>query len=140
MAKYHKKYAFRVEIDGLAVASFRTAGPLKVNIGIVEEEEGGSIAPTKEFGKTKFDNVKLTKGVTDSEELWEWAKKAIEGDDDAAEKDLSIVQTNRAGEEISRWDVFGCKPVGFQAGDWDATAEENVIEELELSIESYDKG
>lgn len=138
MSTYHKKYAFRVEIDGIDVASFRTAGPLKVNIGVVEENEGGSLAPTKELGKVSFDNVTLSKGKTDSRELWDWAKSAIEGDDDAAEKDLAIVQTNRAGEEINRWEILSAKPAGFLAGEWDADAEENIIEEMELSIESYD--
>lgn len=138
MPVYHKKYAFRVEIDGLAVAAFKTAGPLKANIGVVEENEGGSLSPTKELGRVTYDNITLTRGATDSEELFLWAKSAMTGDDDNAIKDLSIVQTDRAGNEIRRWDILNAQPVGFQAGEWDAEAEENVIEEMELAIESFD--
>jgi phage tail-like protein len=138
MGIYHKKYAFRVEIDGLTVAAFKTAGPLQANVSIVEENEGGSLAPTKELGRASFDNVVLTKGVTDNEELWGWMKSAISGVDADAEKDLAIVQTNRAGEEIKRWEIISAKPVRFKGGDWDGSASENTIEELELSIESFD--
>ena len=139
MAKYHKKYTFRVEIDGIEKAAFRTVGgPLQVSVEVVEENEGGSLSPSKEMGRVTYENVTLTGGVTDNIELWEWMKAAIDGDDAAAEKDLSIVQTDRAGEEIRRWDCFSCKPVRFVAGDWDATASENVVEEFEVSIESFD--
>ena len=135
---YHKKYAFRVEIDGLTVAAFKTAGPLKANIGVVVEDEGGSLAPTKEMGKVTYDNVVLSKGVTDSREMWNWFKDAVDGKDEEAKKDLAIVQTDRAGEEIKRWNVFNANPAAYTAGDWDGSAEENTIEELELAIESYD--
>ncbi len=138
MLKYNKKYSFRVEIDGLSVASFKTAGPLEATTEVITEQEGGSNAEVKELGRTSFANITLTKGITDNEELWFWMKEGIDGED--ASKDLAIVQTNKLGEEIKRWEVLNAIPVRFKAGDWDATASENTIEELEVAIESFDKG
>ena len=140
MSKYHKKYQFRVEIDGIEKASFQACGGLKANISIIEQNEGGALAPTKELGRVTYDNLILKNGVSDNQDLWLWMKTAIDGDDFGAEKDLSIVQTNRAGTEIKRWDVFGALPIGFLAGDWDADSEENIVEELELSIQEFDRG
>ena len=138
MTIYDKKYSFRVEIDGLTVASFKTAGPLEVTTEVITEQEGGSNADVKELGRSSFANITLAKGVTDNEELWFWMKEGIDGED--ASKDFALVQTNKLGEETRRWEVFGANPVRFKAGDWDGTASENVIEELEVAIESFDKG
>lgn len=135
---YWQRYAFRVETDGITVAAFRTAGPLQANIGMIEEREGGARAPKKELGLVTYDNIVLTKGATDNRELWDWASAAIEGNADVAIKDLSIVQLNAAGtEEVERWNIEGARPVRFSAGDWDSNAEENLVRELELAIESF---
>jgi len=138
MGIYHKRYAFRIEIDGIEKAAFRTCDGLQANVGVVEENEGGQLAPTKELGKASYDNVTLTNGVTDNTEMWEWMKAALNGDDAAAEKDLDIVQLDRAGNELKRWNCFSAKPARFMPGSWDATSEENTVEELELAIERFD--
>lgn len=137
---FDKKFAFRLEIEGIESAAFRTAGPLTGNIGVVEENEGGSVAPQKEPGKVTYDNIVLTRGVTDNEDLWDWFDLAAQQSEDLAKKDLALVQTDRAGTELRRWDIIDAFPVRFMAGDWDATAEENVVEELELAMESFEKG
>lgn len=138
MGKFHKRFAFRVEIDGIEQAAFRSAAGLEGNVAEVEEFEGGSLSPTKENGRTTYGNVTLSHGVTDNEELWNWFKSAAIGDDDAAEKDFAIVQLTRAGDEIKRWNCFSGKPRRFLAGEWDALTDDNTVEELEISIESFE--
>ena len=135
MGVYDKRYRFRVEFDGMTLAAFRTCGPLEATTESVEEHEGGAQAPTKEPGKLSFANVVLTKGKTDNTELYDWWKKVnIDGEDD--KRNGSIVQTDRAGNEIRRYNLFGAWPARYKWGEWDATASENNIEELELSIDS----
>jgi phage tail-like protein len=134
----HLKYAFRVEIDGLTVAKFQKAGPLKMSIAVVEDLEGGCVEASKEYGRVTYDNVTLERGVTDSDELWLFAKDARDGKDPV--KDMSIVQTDRAGTEIGRWNLDSCRVAGFEAGDWDGSADEQTIEKMELSIERMDRG
>jgi phage tail-like protein len=105
----------------------------------VEIDEGGSNSPVKEPGKTKYAPLTLTHGVTDNEELYQWAKAvALDGED--AVKNLSIVQTDRAGTETRRWNVFAGWPSKFKAGDWDSKASEAVIEELEITYNYFEKG
>jgi phage tail-like protein len=135
MPDYHKKYSFRVEIDGISVASFKKAGPLKSTQEVIEENEGGSLSPQKDPGKIKYEDITLERGVTDNEELWSWYKTFIDGNGE--KKDLAIVQTDRAGTEIRRWEIFEAFPTEFQAGDWDADASENTVEMMTLSIDSF---
>ncbi len=136
MAKYHKKYKFLVEIDGVVKAGFRTCSGLKGIIGVVEENEGGSNITTKELGKFSVDNVTLTNGVTDNTEMYDLFEKYKNGElDDGI--GMSVVQLDRAGEEIKRWDCFNCKVITFMAGDWDASAEENTVEETEFIVEDF---
>jgi len=135
MGVYDKRYRFRVEIDGMTLAAFQSAGPLEATSEVVEQHEGGAQAPTKELGKLSFANIVLMKGKTDNTELYDWWKAVnIDGADDKREG--SIVQTDRQGTEIRRYDFAGALPVRYRWGDWDATASENVIEEMELSIDS----
>ena len=137
MAKFHKSFKFIIEIDGIEKMAFRTCSGLKGVIGVVEEDEGGANITSKELGKFKVDNVTLTNGVTDNTEMYDWFKEAKNGQEGEG-RGLSIVQLDREGNEIKRWDLEGVKPVSFMAGSWDASAEENTVEEMEMLVEDFD--
>jgi phage tail-like protein len=127
--KYHK-YAFKVEIDGFDIASFKTCSDLKGTRDTIEDTEGGSDITYKDTGRKKYDDITLTRGVSDNQDLNDWWES---GD----ERDCSIVQTNKAGEEVARWDVDNAKPNEFVAGSWDADASELTIESIKFCHEGF---
>lgn len=131
----YNKYCFRVEIDGIEVASFRTAGPLESEIAVIEDKEGGDPVTRKELGRVNYTDITLTRGVSDNNELWTWYNDAVLGL--PCEKDLAVVQTDRAGVEKKRWNVENAKPRKFIACDFDAESEDNNIETLVLCHEGY---
>ena len=134
-SKKYNKYCFRVEIDGLDIASFKTAGPLEGSIAVIEDKEGGSRVTRKSLGRVSYADISLTVGVSNNDELWKWWKNAVSGKN--AEKDLAIVQTDRAGVEKKRWNVENAQPVKFVAADYDAESEDNNIETLVLCHEGF---
>lgn len=134
-----KKYKFRVEIDGIALMGFMSAGPVERESDDVEIYEGGANSPAVEPGMTKYSVFKLSHGVTDNEELYDWSKRVqVDGEDEL--KNLSVVQTNRKGEELKRWNLVGAWPKRFLAGDWDAKTSEAVVEEMDLRYQYFEKG
>lgn len=133
MGLFDKRYAFRVEIDGITQAAFTTAGPLEATTEEVMQAEGGALSDNKEPGKVVYAPITLTKGATDNRELYEWWK-AVNQDGTDDFRDITLVQTDRAGNETRRYDCFDTWPMRGKFGEWDAAASENNIEEIELSV------
>lgn len=137
MAKYHKKYAFTVEIDGIESAAFEKCSALKFSIDYSEHQEGGAVSATKEPGFVKYDDVTLERGLTDNEDLYNWAKTYKDGGE--APKDMAIVQKDRAGNELNRWNCAAAQVKEFEVGPWDNKSSEAAIEKIMLVIEGFEK-
>lgn len=133
MARKYDKFKFLVEIDGFAEAGFMKAGPMKASVEAVEYREGGSIFPEKDPGIGNVENLILEKGATDNDDMYNWFKDIANGI--VNKKNISIVQQDRAGNEIERWNNYNVFPLSFQAGDHDASDSTKNIRSLELAIE-----
>ena len=138
MGLYDKRYAFRLEFDGIPQAAFTTCGPLEATTEEVTQAEGGALSDNKEPGKVVYAPITCTRGTTANRDLYEWWKRINQdGEDDF--KDFSVVQTDRAGTEIRRYNVFGTWPMRNKMGEWDASVSENNIEEIELSVSRIER-
>ena len=144
--RYDKKFLFKVEIAGLTVGWFETMSPLRAEIGVVEQHEGGQINVADEsLGKVKFNSVTLTIGTTDNEELYNWFLQCADaaansGDvDDLYKKTVNLVQVDRDGTEKRRYKLFKAFIIVYEVGDWDAKAEENVMESIELKYRRFER-
>jgi len=142
--QYFKKFKFVVEIQGVAFAGFRDMSDLRVSVAEVAHHEGGSLIPKKEPGRVTFADVTLSRGATTDEDLWNWMKETIAAGsilvDPAQKRTIDVVQQDRAGTEVNRWTLHNCWPKEFMAGSWNNEADENVIEEIVLGYDFFDKG
>lgn len=136
---YHKGFLFQVEILGVESARFQYAGPLKLEVAVIEQWEGGAIAADTSPGRVKTPTVTLKRGVTSDIDLWKWMKQvaniaANSGVvDDEYKRTFDIVQLDRDGTELRRWTLHDAWPSSLTAGEWDNTADKNVIEEVTLT-------
>ena len=137
---YHKQFLFTVEIDGLDVGWFEKCSEIVGEVGVVEQHEGGNINVADQSpGKVKFPAVTLTIGATDNNELYNWWLQVIDaaansgGPDETYKKNVAIVQRDRDGTERRRHNLVKAWPSKFKYGEWDAKAEENVMEEITLT-------
>lgn len=142
---YDKKFNFTVEIDGLDVAWFESISSLEAEVGVVEQHEGGQLNVADQSpGKVKFAAVTLSIGATDNRELYDWWLQVVNAaansglPDAGYKKSVAIVQNDRDGTEKRRWNLFEAWPSKFVAGEWDAKAEENVIQQVTLTYKYFE--
>jgi len=53
-------------------------------------------------------------------------------------RNLSIVQLDRDGETLRRWNIFGAWPTQYVAGEWDNDSDEKVIEMVTLPYDYFE--
>jgi phage tail-like protein len=142
---YHKKFRFVVEIDLISYAGFQSCSELSSEFAEIAHYEGGVLIPNKAPGRMTFDDITLMRGVTGDSELYDWHRSIASAADSlgldgaAFKRNLDIVQLDMAGNMIRRWTVFNAWPKRYVAGDWDNDADENVIEQIVLAYDYFEK-
>lgn len=130
-----RNFRFRVEIDGIQQAGFSEVSGFDASIDVVEYREGNeaTMTPHKLSGLTKYGNISLKWGATNSMEMYEWMEKAIQGK--IERKTITIIAINEEGEDIASWLVEEAWPTKYTAPTFNALANEIAIELLEIAHE-----
>lgn len=134
-------FRFKVYIPGLEESGFEKVTGLGGEIDHIERRNGDEPNRMRKLpGLTKFNDITFSKGVTKSNELYEWweATKdlALQGQSaDAIRKTLTVEEIG-AGDSVTKvWRLIDCLPKSFKGGDFDSMASEALIEELVISPE-----
>jgi phage tail-like protein len=131
-------YNFRVEIDGITRAAFAEASGFESTIAVIEHREGGENTTVRKLpGLTSYSNIVLRWGLTDDRELYDWHRRAIQGE--VERKNGSIVALDRRGEERVRWNFFNAWPTRWDGPDFNAEGTDVAIEALELAHEGIER-
>lgn len=141
---YDPKMLFTVEIDSFQSAAFMTCSDIAGEFGEISIREGGSLIAEKSPGLLNFDDVTLTRGVAKGDsDLYLWWNQCGDAASNAGalepiyKRTIDIVQRDRAGDERKRWRLVDAWPKRFVAGDWDNSAEENVVETLVICYKYF---
>ena len=141
---FHQKWNFIVEIDGFGSASFQTCSELSSEFAEIAHSEGGSMIPDKQPGRMTISDVTLARGATSDRTFYDWHRQVGDAAKNSGlispefKRNGTIVQHDRDGSTIRRWRFFGAWPKRFVAGDWDNDADENVVEQLVLTIDRFE--
>ena len=101
-------YLFTVEIDGIETARFQKCEGLEAETQV---EEGGLNTTTHKFyGRTRYPNLILEKGITDNEDLFNWYKETLLEDKKVERKNGSIILKDVNNNELKRWNFFRAFP------------------------------
>jgi len=131
-----RNFRFRLEIDSVQQAAFSEASGFDIAVDVIEYREGNEPAtPRKLSGLTKYGNVSLKWGTTDSTELYDWIQQVVDGDIDTARKDVAIVVLDEAGEDKARYEIAEAWPSKYDPMDLNAKGNDVSIESLELTNE-----
>lgn len=115
----YKDYKFRVRWDGRAVAGVSRVGPLRRTTEALAHRDGGDLsAPRLSPGLTRFDPVRLERGVTHDPAFEDWADRVWRlGASPGAEvalrdfrKDVVLELMNEAGQVALAYRLFRCWP------------------------------
>jgi phage tail-like protein len=132
-------FRFQVEIEGVIVGGFSDVSGLGVEIETEELREGGeNTFPHRLPRGARYQNLVLTRGITDSDLLWAWCDETVQGR--ISRKRASILLLDSEGEEKWRWNVRNALPVKWSGPGLHAAGRGVAIESLELSHEGLQKG
>lgn len=133
-----RKFRFRLEIDGLEQAAFSevTIGDLASDP--IEYREGDEIPTVRKLsGLTKYANITLKWGITDSVELAEWHQLIVGGATllETIRKTVVIRMQDEAGNDKAAFEITRAWPCKYDPTDLNATGNEVAIDTLELCNE-----
>ena len=128
---------FFVEIEGVDQGGFTECTGLQAEVEVTDYQEGGNNGYVHKLaGRTKFTNVVLKRGVTDSTDLWDWFQDVSRGQ--IERKDVSIVLYNSELEEVRRWNLREAFPSKWVGPAFNATTPAVAIESLELAHHGFE--
>ena len=134
----YRQFRFRIEIDGIKQAGFSECTFADTTTDPVEYREG--IEPPifrKLSGLTKYGNITLKWGITDSMDLYKWRQQVIDTGAEGARKNLSIILIDEAGKDKARWNIVQAWPTKYKPADFSSKANEVAIETLEIVHEGF---
>ena len=143
----YRNFKFRIKIDNAYVAGLNKCSALKKSTEMVEWREGGDPSTTHKLpGKTKYDAITLTAGVSHDTTFEDWASLAnsYSGDGVTAlksfRKNITIDVFNEADQKVLSYNVYRCWVSEFQAlPDLDASANAVMIQTIKLENEGWER-
>lgn len=143
----YRNFKFRIKWDGQYVAGLSKCSALKKTTEMVEWREGGDPSSTHKLpGKTKYDPITLTAGVTHDTAFEDWASLVNNYQGDAAmslknfRKDIVIDVFNEAGQKAISYKVYRCWVAEYQAlPELDAGGNAVMIQTIKLENEGWER-
>lgn len=145
------KHLFLVQVPGGWSAGFQSMTELGHETTVIEYNEGGSLIPWKLPGRVTVPDVTLSRGASTSKKFYEWALQVSNITVGAFPtrgnglvtpfylKDLKVIQMDRdAQTQLRVWRLRNAWPNKVIVGDWDAGADEVIIEQLTLAFDFYE--
>jgi len=131
-------YNFKIEIEGVAAGQFTACDGLSVEQEVVEYRNGDDPVIRKRPGRVKYGDIRLKKGIVNTERFLAWRQAAVNGEHDG--KHVSVILEDDTSREIARWNAFECWPAKWQTPSLKATGGDTLIEALTLSVQkiTYD--
>jgi phage tail-like protein len=131
---------FVVEIDGIHQGNFSEATIGETTTEAIEYREGTDPAHARKLdGLTKYGNITLKWGITDSTELYDWHQAIVAGKIKSNRKTVTIHVMDEAGERRARFLVSDAWPSKYQPGALNGKGNEVHIELLELVNERIER-
>jgi phage tail-like protein len=134
----YRNFSFLVEIDGITQAGFSDCSGFGASTDPIEYREGGETKTVRKLpGLTKYTNITLKWGLTDSKELYSWYRDVVNGK--IERKSGSIILLDLEGNEKVRWNFFEAWPTKWDGPDFTAKGNDVAIETLELAHERVER-
>jgi phage tail-like protein len=134
----YRQFRFRVEIDGITQAGFSECSFTDTTTDPVEYREGDEPTTVRKLsGLTKYGNITLKWGITDTMDIYNWRRQIIDTGAEGARKNMSIILVDEAGSDKARWDITRAWPTKYDPPDFSAKGNEVAIETLEIVHEGF---
>lgn len=127
-------FNFLVEIDGSPSAGFAEVSGLSTETDVIEYRNGNEPTTLRKLpGLSKYADITLKRGFTQSKDLWEWRRAVISGQTER--RGGAIVVLNEAREQVLRFEFREGWPSRWDGPPLDAMGKGVAIETLVISHE-----
>ena len=127
-------YQFWVELVGNVVGGFSECSGLQAETQVDEWFEGGDNTTVLKFpGRTRYGNITLKHGFTQSPELWFWYMRVMRGTFER--RPLTIILLGQDGSRVRAWNFSHAFPVKWTGAELRADSRTAAIESLEFAHE-----
>jgi phage tail-like protein len=145
----YKNFKFRVKWDGRYVAGISKVGALKRTTEVVKHRTGGDPSSSRKSpGRSEYEAIVLSRGVTLDPEFERWANKVWNygsglGSETSLKdfrKDVIVEMYNEAGQLAVAYKVYRCWVSEFEAlPELDANANAVAIQTIKLENEGWER-
>ncbi|MCL4436305.1 MAG: phage tail protein [Thaumarchaeota archaeon] len=145
----YKNFKFKIKWDGKYVAGLSKMTALKRTTKLIEHREGGDPSTNRKSpGRTSYDAITLSRGVTHDLEFENWANKVwhygaglgSEMSLKSFRKDIIIEVCNEAGQVVIAYKVYRCWVSEYQAlPELDSNADAIAIQTIKLENEGWER-
>jgi phage tail-like protein len=119
-------------IQNTVLGGFSECGGLEMTLQVDEHRQGGDNGRVLKFpGRVAWSNIRLRRGVTFSDELWNWHHAFVTGD--GRRRDGIVLLQNEQQTPVKAWVFSGGLPVRWSGPALDAGQSRIAIEELEIA-------
>jgi phage tail-like protein len=124
-------FRFLLEIDTLIRGGFSDVSGLQAEVDAEEYHEGGINNYVHQLPTvTKYPNLILKRGITDSDVLWKWQQDVVNGN--IQRKNGRIVILDAQGDEALGWEFEAAYPIRWLGPEFQADRSAVAIETIEL--------
>ena len=145
----YKNFKFRVKWDGRYVAGISKVTSLKRTTEVVKHREGGDPSSSRKSpGRTEYEAITLSRGVTHDAAFEQWANKVWNygsglGSETSLRdfrKDVIIEVYNEAGQLVLAYKVYRCWVSEYESlGELDGNANAVLIQTIKLENEGWER-
>jgi phage tail-like protein len=133
-----RNFRFRLEIGGISEAHFSEATGFDITSDVIDYREGDEATHVRKLpGLTKYGNVTLKRGVTDSMDIYNWHKDIVAGK--IRRETIAIVVLDELGGDKARFNIEKAWPSKYDPMDLNAKGNDVSIETLELVNEGVQR-
>lgn len=127
---------FEVTLDGHDLGAWSKCSGLSMQFDVVKFQQGASPDTTYLPGRSNFESIKLTRGLTPkSKDLVKWlSDQAQKGPQPGP---LHIVVKDATGAEVTHYDYREAMPSKYTGPTLDANSTQVATEELELVSQGF---
>ena len=134
----YKDYRFQIEIDGIADSRFLECSGLGSEVAVIEYRESGEpTAVRKLAGRASFSDITLKRGITESQDLYDWHKAILQGV--MERRNGSIRLLDDEGTEVVRWTFRDAWPRKWEGPSLNAMGNEVAIETFVFTCDSLER-
>ena len=128
----YSAYNFLVEIEGIIAGGFTEVSGMSIETEVEPVTEGGANDIVYKLPKgTKYTDITLKHGLTDSDLLWGWYQDVINGK--IVRKNGAIYLCDHSGTPVGVWGFFEAYPFKWEGPIFNASSNTVATETIILT-------